>query len=102
MDEWEPDPTQKTTDVEPDLDDDGDYSGFGADTPCIGGAVADCDDNCPHIQNLSQIDTNSDGIGDVCEGLVAYYPLNGNAMDLTPNANHGVVACHALLFQVMQ
>ena len=69
---------------------DGDFSGVVGDNPCVGGVVIDCDDNCLSIQNAMQSDTNSNGIGDVCEGLIAYYPLNGNAMDFTLNENHGV------------
>ena len=47
-------------------------------TPGTGVAVSDIDgdgiadgaDNCPTIANADQADSNSDGIGDVCSGMV--------------------------------
>lgn len=60
----------------PDIDgdgipDDGDLSGIAGDAPCVGGATANCDDNCPGIQNALQTDTGGpggpDGLGDVCQ-----------------------------------
>ncbi len=53
------------------IPDDGDTSGIAGDSPCVGGATAGCDDNCPGIQNLSQADTGgpagADGMGDGCQ-----------------------------------
>jgi subtilisin family serine protease len=49
------------------IKDDGDNSGIAGDTPCTGGATADCDDNCFDTPNLDQADTDSDGVGDVCD-----------------------------------
>jgi hypothetical protein len=37
--------------------------------PCTGGAVADCDDNCPDTANPDQADSDFDGIGDLCDPL---------------------------------
>jgi hypothetical protein len=118
VDVWEPDPTQATIDVIPDLDDDGDvdgndlaalasffdsltdqdklaafsamlgfngfpvdgdgdgilddgdYSGVAGDNPCVGGNTLLCDDNCPDDANTDQADSNSDGLGDLCDGTV--------------------------------
>jgi hypothetical protein len=118
VDAWEPDPTQATVDVIPDLDDDGDvdgndlaalasffdsltdqdklaafsamlgfngfpvdgdgdgilddgdYSGVAGDNPCVGGNTLLCDDNCPDDANTDQADSNSDGLGDLCDGTV--------------------------------
>jgi len=49
------------------IKDDGDNSGIAGDNPCIGGATADCDDNCLDTPNFDQADTDSDGVGDVCD-----------------------------------
>lgn len=53
------------------IPDDGDLSGIAGDSPCVGGATAGCDDNCPGIQNPSQADTGGpggpDGQGDGCQ-----------------------------------
>ena len=52
-----------------DMDGDKIEQGFGND-PCVGGQTPDkdfCDDNCPHVANPDQKDTDSDGIGDACE-----------------------------------
>ncbi|MCP4703165.1 MAG: hypothetical protein GY865_01025 [candidate division Zixibacteria bacterium] len=46
--------------------DDGDNDGTDGNNPCTGGAMTDCDDNCPYVSNPDQIDVNSDGVGDVC------------------------------------
>lgn len=50
---------------------------FSALTACGGGdggggdvdedGILDSDDNCPLISNVSQLDTNSDGVGDACD-----------------------------------
>ena len=47
--------------------DDGDLSGTPGDFPCTGGAVANCDDNCPAVPNAGQEDLDGDGVGDSCE-----------------------------------
>ncbi len=57
---------------DPDVDgdgvfDDGDGSGTAGDHPCVGGATASCDDNCPRTSNPGQEDADNDGIGDDCE-----------------------------------
>ena len=35
--------------------------------PCVGGATADCDDNCPDDANAGQQDGDADGTGDACD-----------------------------------
>ncbi|MBW1808827.1 MAG: lamin tail domain-containing protein [Deltaproteobacteria bacterium] len=47
--------------------DDGDASGTAGDNNCVSGATADCDDNCPLVENADQADEDGDGIGDACE-----------------------------------
>ena len=47
--------------------DDGDNSGTAGDNPCSGGAVLNCDDNCPLVSNADQADADGNGIGDACE-----------------------------------
>jgi hypothetical protein len=53
------------------IPDDGDLSGIAGDTPCVGGATSNCDDNCRGIQNAGQVDTGgpggADGQGDACQ-----------------------------------
>jgi len=53
------------------IPDDGDFSGWVGDTPCLGGATVGCDDNCAGIQNAGQSDLGgpggADGMGDVCQ-----------------------------------
>lgn len=53
------------------VNEDGDGSGTPGDHPCVGGATAGCDDNCPSIGNSNQADFDSDGRGDVCESGAA-------------------------------
>jgi formylglycine-generating enzyme required for sulfatase activity len=48
--------------------DDGDGDGVNGNTPCTGGAVAACDDNCAVVPNPSQADLDGDGKGDACDG----------------------------------
>jgi hypothetical protein len=49
------------------IDNDGDGSGTSGDNPCTGGNTSNCDDNCPDTFNPDQADSDSDGIGDMCE-----------------------------------
>ena len=76
-----------------DLDNDG--TGDNADLDDDGDTIFDNEDNCPNTYNPDQADSDGDGIGDACdevnlsEGLVAYYPFNGNANDESGNGNHG-------------
>lgn len=39
------------------------------DTDTDGDGIADCDDNCVSVPNPDQLDSNQNGIGDVCEQL---------------------------------
>lgn len=41
--------------------------------------------------NLNSTPTNTPGAGNVNQGLVAYYPFNGNAKDSTPYRNNGTL-----------
>jgi hypothetical protein len=47
--------------------DDGDGSGVLSDAPCVGGATAGCDDNCPFHVNADQADPDGDAIGSTCD-----------------------------------
>jgi YVTN family beta-propeller protein len=60
--------------------DDGDGSGIAGDTPCTGGNISNCDDNCPDHLNPDQLDTDCDGIGNACDAAIPinfadYFPL---------------------------
>lgn len=77
--------------------DDGDCSGSPDDNPCTGGATANCDDNCFDTYNPNQEDYNSNGIGDVCEGLTMRWvpwevPTIQAAIDVAQNGNQILVA----------
>lgn len=45
---------------------DGNGSGSSFDAPCTGGAIVNCDDNCPLVANPDQADLAMDGIGNAC------------------------------------
>ena len=49
--------------------DDGDDSGVAGDAPCTGGNTASCDDNCPLTPNADQDDSDTDGVGEVCDAV---------------------------------
>ena len=76
----------------------------GADLACVidldSDGIPDSTDNCPSEPNPDQSDIDNDGIGDVCDssqgidltnGLVAYYPFDGNALDESGNGHNGTV-----------
>jgi hypothetical protein len=46
---------------------DGDGSGTAGDAPCPNGETLLCDDNCPFDPNATQLDSDEDGVGDVCD-----------------------------------
>lgn len=49
------------------IPDDGDGSGVAGDNPCSIDSTGPCDDNCPRTPNAAQVDSDRDGIGDVCD-----------------------------------
>jgi hypothetical protein len=51
--------------------DDGDGSFAAGDAPCTGGASLLCDDNCPLVDNPTQDDPDSDGVGSACDNCPA-------------------------------
>jgi hypothetical protein len=47
---------------------DGDASGVAGDRPCDGPTLLRaCDDNCPDVSNAEQVDSDHDGLGDLCD-----------------------------------
>jgi len=49
------------------IPDDGDGDGTSGNHPCTGAATVNCDDNCPNDPNVSQLDTDGDLLGDMCD-----------------------------------
>ncbi|MBN2560853.1 MAG: thrombospondin type 3 repeat-containing protein [Phycisphaerae bacterium] len=46
---------------------DGNGSGIAGDSPCTGGNIYNCDDNCPMVRNPGQEDADRDLRGDICD-----------------------------------
>ncbi|MGD8921995.1 MAG: C1 family peptidase [Candidatus Zixiibacteriota bacterium] len=62
---------------DPDADNDGVYndgdgSGIAGDNTCYGGRTLNCDDNCWLVYNPSQADSNSNGVGDLCDQFLHF------------------------------
>ncbi|MCC6624235.1 MAG: putative metal-binding motif-containing protein [Deltaproteobacteria bacterium] len=57
----------RDSDEDPDDDNDTVLDEGGA-AACNTGQTSGCDDNCPLVANLSQTDTDDDGLGDACDG----------------------------------
>jgi len=86
---------------------DGNGDGVEALTPCTGGAVSGCDDNCPLDYNPAQEDVEGDFVGDACDTCALFpdslqpdadsdadFPSDPNACRTDP-ANLGGDACDA-------
>ncbi len=50
--------------------DDGDSSGIVGDNPCQGGNTVECDDNCLSVPNFDQVDSDDDGVGQLCDNCL--------------------------------
>jgi hypothetical protein len=73
---------------EDDILDDGDNSGTPGDNHCTGGEIEDCDDNCPVYYNTDQMDSDSDGTGDVCDNCPV--ASNHDQEDTCPPGGNGI------------
>lgn len=66
----EPNKGGDVCDIDDDNDgvlDNGDGTDVIGDNPCTSGTIAGCDDNCQFKENFNQVDTDDDGIGNVCD-----------------------------------
>lgn len=74
-------------------------SDSGSKSPAVidtdGDSIADADDNCPEIANASQLDTDSDGIGNACDAPEQY--VFKNAEDESTVAYTGQNRRHVLI-----
>ncbi len=68
---------------------DGDQSGVEGDNPCAGGQTVNCDDNCPFVYNPDQADSNSNGIGDLCDFRTAKWDTVASACTELIVGNNG-------------
>ncbi len=71
------------------VNEDGDFSGTAGDNPCMGGQVANCDDNCPEYYNPNQIDADGDGLADACDNC----PQDANANQVDGDHDGAGDAC---------
>jgi hypothetical protein len=66
---------------------DGDISTVAGDTPCSGGATANCDDNCPRLANPSQANADADALGDACDNCRFHATANESDTDADGRGN---------------
>lgn len=71
-------------------------SSVGSPIDTDGDGIPDSVDNCTDTYNPDQADVNNNGKGNACDvnlntGLVAYYPFDGNANDVSEKRNNGIV-----------